>query len=84
MIIVSNPMLDDFLAKYIVPKGHTPADIKARMLHFVEAINESNQSNGPKLAHRRKMAKQSLRRLIRRYPHLASQLVYDKFGMVAA
>jgi hypothetical protein len=89
MKLVSDPILDLFLDKFIVPLGNTPADIKARMLYFAEVINESNPDLGEgkdvsSQRHVRKMAKQSLKRLIRRYPHQANQLVLAPQDEVAA
>jgi hypothetical protein len=60
------------------------------MLHFVAEINSVSQATTTpeerkQIAHQRRMARQSLRRLILRYPHLANEVVFDsQNGAVAA
>jgi hypothetical protein len=75
--------LETFLQTFIKPPhGASPDIIKAWMLHHTDVINRANLSQlipagRKRSAHQRKMARQSLRRLILRYPHLANQLVLD-------
>lgn len=75
LINVTN-FLDEFL---IAPKGHTPADIRKKIEHWLQVANcpeqfASNGTNAYEVSYKRRLARQNLRRLIKKYPAIANQI----------
>jgi hypothetical protein len=68
-------LLSAFLAPRSGPKGNSPEQVKARIEHWIDVANNPeffvNDKNPFELTHRRRMARQNLRRLCKKYPMIA-------------
>jgi hypothetical protein len=69
-------LINNFLTP---PKGKSPEDIKARILHWVDIANHpenhvTDSTNQFAVAAKRRTARQNARSLIRKHPTIAAQI----------
>lgn len=77
-----NHEVEQFFSKFLSsPKGNSPQDIEARVRHWIDAANHPEQYTQDKspyaVAARRKSARQNLRKLLVRHPHIAGQIMRE-------
>jgi hypothetical protein len=79
--------LDTFLQAFLKPPtGTSPEDIVARLRHYIDVANNPSQYSDDHstdaLRAKRRSARQNLRRIALKYPHIAAQLLreYKKAG----
>lgn len=74
--------VQDFLNTFLKPpKGDSPKDIAQRIRHWIDVANNPEQyvqdQHPLVVATRRKSARQNLRKLIERHPHIAEQIMHE-------
>jgi type II secretory pathway component GspD/PulD (secretin) len=70
-----NQLLSSFLAP---PKGNSPAEIIARMINWADVydhpeLHTSGDTHPLAIRAKKRTSRQSLKRLVEKYPHLAAQ-----------
>jgi len=67
---------DDFLKRFLKPpKGKAPAQIREKILHWLDVANNPEAFGSADAAARRKSARQNVCRLVKQYPEIAAEIV---------
>ena len=74
--------LDSFFQTFLrPPTGKSPQDISAKILHYIDVVNNPEQysedHSTPALRAKRRSARQSLRRLALKHQALAAKLMHE-------
>jgi hypothetical protein len=82
-MIQVDPKVKEFADKFLkAPRGDSPEQIAARIRHWVDVANHpeafvAGDTSPYAISAKRRSARQNLRRLLQKHPHIAEALLQD-------